>query len=68
MKINVTINVDPAGRVVSAKLEAPETSSYLGNLSLEAARQWKFRPGTPAEWRLRFQIQRKGTRVTEEPM
>lgn len=68
VKIDVTINVDPAGRVVSAKLEPPETSSYLGNLSLEAARQWKFRPGTPAEWRLRFQIQRKGTRVTEEPM
>jgi TonB family protein len=67
VKINVAINVDPAGRVVSAKLEPPETSSYLGNLSLAAARRWKFRAGAPPEWRLRFQLQRTGTRVTAEP-
>lgn len=68
VKINVTINVDPAGRVVSAKLEPPETSSYLGNLSLDAARRWRFRAGSPPEWRLRFQLQRTGTRVTAEPL
>jgi TonB family protein len=68
VKIDVMINVDPAGRVVSVKLEPPENASYLGNLSLEAARRWKFRAGAPPQWRLRFQIRRTGTKVIEEPV
>jgi TonB family protein len=68
VRIDVTVHVDQAGRVVSAKLELPETASYLGNLTLDAARRWKFRAGSPPEWRLRFQLQRTGTKVTAEPM
>ena len=68
VRIDVTVHVDQAGRVVSAKLEPPETASYLGNLTLDAARRWKFRAGSPPEWRLRFQIRRTGTKVIEEPV
>jgi TonB family protein len=68
VRIDVTVHVDPAGRVVSAKLEPPETASYLGNLTLDAARRWRFRAGSLPEWRLRFQIQRTGIKASAEPM
>jgi TonB family protein len=62
----VRVAVDPTGKVTDATVER-EASSYFGNLTLEAARQWQFAPADnsgPRNWTLRFDITRSATRVT----
>lgn len=69
VRIDVRVRVDPAGNVVDARYEAPPRSAYLGNFTLQAARRWKFQPGSASqEWLLRFQLFRTGTNVTAVPM
>ncbi|HEY1760210.1 MAG TPA: protein kinase [Bryobacteraceae bacterium] len=54
--IVVRVQADAAGAVTSAKIESGGSSKYFGDLSLKAARQWKFAPGADGrEWLLRFE-------------
>jgi TonB family protein len=64
--INVRASVNRAGHVFDARLESG-ASKYLGNLTLQAVRQWVFEPakvGAPSsEWLLRFDLTSAGTVV-----
>ncbi|HEY4359748.1 MAG TPA: protein kinase [Bryobacteraceae bacterium] len=62
--IMVRVQTDASGSVTSAVVEAGKLSTYFADMSLKAARQWKFAPGEPHEWMLRFEY----TRNTEHPV
>ncbi len=66
VKIDVRVRVDRDGRVEAAQFESPATSRYLGDLTLKAARRWRFQPGAGPGWLLRFQLLRDETKVTAE--
>jgi TonB family protein len=67
IRVLVKANVDAAGNVTQAELISPGPSKYFARLSLEAARDWKFKPvlanGRPvsSEWVLRFGFSRRAT-------
>lgn len=60
VRVIVKVTVDPSGNVTAAELDAPGPSHYFANLSLRAARDWKFTPpkanGSTASstWMLHF--------------
>ncbi len=64
--VTIGVSVDDAGNVTSARIESRGPSQYFANLSLQAARNWKFTPpqdagrNVPSEWALRFEFQRSG--------
>ena len=63
--VNVKVSVDQRGNVQAATIEPPRSSRYLSDLTVAAARRWKFDPGdAPREWLLRFQLFRDRTTVT----
>jgi TonB family protein len=63
--VNVRVSVDPSGSVQAATIERPRSSRYLSELTVAAARRWKFEPGdAPQEWLLRFQLFRYRTTVS----
>lgn len=65
VKMAVRVRVDPSGDVVAANVEGASTSKYFSNLSLQAARRWKFQPAdAEQEWILRFEFTRTGTNVS----
>jgi TonB family protein len=69
VRINVKVRVDAAGRVTDARYDGQPGSAYLGKLTLEAARRWRFQPGSGSEdWLLRFQLLRTETKVTAARM
>jgi TonB family protein len=63
IRTKVRVNVDASGNVVAAKLETAGPSQYFASKSLEAARKWKFAPGAPSVWVLKFAIGRTSTTV-----
>jgi len=63
--VNVKVSVDGSGNVQAATIEPPRSSRYLSELTVAAARRWKFEPGVnPQEWRLRFELFRDRTTVS----
>jgi hypothetical protein len=63
--VNVRVRVDPAGKVVDSKLDLRGPSAYFAKRSMEAARQWKFRPSDGEQtWVLRFEFEKSGFKVT----
>ena len=44
VRVSVRVRVNPSGNVAGAKLDSPGPSRYFAQLSLKAARRWKFRP------------------------
>jgi TonB family protein len=69
VRVTVRVNVDTAGKVVEAHLEAPGPSQYFAKQALDASRHWTFtapeREGAPvaSEWFLRYQFGRAKTEV-----
>jgi TonB family protein len=69
LKIRIKVTVDSSGNVVLAKFDSRGPSKYFAERTLEAARQWKFKPaqidgrGVPSEWILRFEFTRSGATV-----
>jgi TonB family protein len=69
LKIRIKLTVDSSGNVVLAKFDSRGPSKYFAERTLEAARQWKFKPpqvdgrGVPSEWILRFEFTRSGATV-----
>jgi len=69
VKVDVRVQVDPSGKVTSAKLTSHGPSKYFANLALKSAQQWRFTPPqendqpAPSAWLLRFQFGRGGTQV-----
>lgn len=71
----VEVTVDAGGAVSNATLRPPEKSRYFSNLTLDAARKWKFKPAqtggnATSRWILRFRFRQSGIEVAtthEEP-
>ncbi len=69
VRVGVRVRVDPSGDVSGAKLDSPGPSRYFAQLSLKAARRWKFDPAkvdarnVSSEWILRFEFGKTGTKV-----
>jgi TonB family protein len=69
VRVGVRVRVDPSGDVSGANLDSPGPSTYFAQLSLKAARRWKFDPAkvdarnVSSEWILRFEFGKTGTKV-----
>ena len=64
IKVGVRVDVDPAGKVKSAKLTNPGPSKYFARLALQAAQRWEFAPSTdPSTWQLQFHFRRTSTQA-----
>jgi TonB family protein len=67
VKVSVRVSVDAGGLVTGATLESAGPSKYFAGKSLEAARQWKFKPASaPDNWTLEFQYTQRGIHVVAE--
>lgn len=72
IKVAVRVEVDPSGKVTTAKLTSPGPSKYFARLSLQAAQRWQFSPPTadgqpsPSTWLLRFRFKRTSTQASPE--
>jgi TonB family protein len=65
IKVVVKVDVDAGGNVTAANLDSPGSSKYFNNLSVQAARNWKFAPAAenpdaPKAWTIRFEYQQAG--------
>jgi TonB family protein len=69
VRVRVRVMVDSSGNVLTAKFDSRGPSKYFAERSLQAARQWTFKPpqadgqGVPSEWVLKFEIGRTVTNV-----
>ena len=72
LRVSVEVTVGADGKVTNATLTSPGPSKYFASKSLEAARQWKFRPSqidgqaAPSNWTLEFQYRQNGIHVVPE--
>jgi TonB family protein len=70
IRVSVRVDVDPSGKITSAKLTSPGPSQYFARMALQAARRWEFKPPqvngqtTPSAWLLRFRFGRSATEVS----
>jgi TonB family protein len=69
IQVKVRVDVDPSGKVKSARLVSPGPSKYFAGLALKAAQQWEFSPPEGPDqnhsrsWILRFLFGRASTQV-----
>jgi TonB family protein len=72
VKVGVRVEVDPSGKVTSAKLEHAGPSKYFARLALQAAERWEFTPAQVDEqaatsaWLLHFRFRRSGTQASSD--
>jgi len=72
IKVNVEVDVNPSGKVTTAKLTRSGPSHYFANLALKAAQEWEFSPpevngqAAPSAWMLHFRFSRAGADVAPE--
>jgi TonB family protein len=59
MRVSVRVTVDESGAVVDAELDSHPGSKYFDRKAVDAARQWKFKPGDAQSTRLvRFEFRK----------
>ncbi len=69
VKVGVRVEVDPSGKVTTAKLTSPGPSRYFAGLALKAAQRWEFSPpvadGAPtaSTWLIQFRFKRTSTQA-----
>lgn len=69
VRVVVKVQVDAAGNVSEALVEAPGPSKYFADQSLQAARGWVFNSpevdghSAPSEWSIRFEFTSSGVRA-----
>lgn len=74
IKIGVRVQVDPSGKVTSAKLTKSGPSGYFANLALKAAQDWEFSPptinGQPAAstWLVLFRLRHDSIKASSEQL
>jgi TonB family protein len=67
IKVVVQVQVDPSGKVTSARLKSAGPSQYFAKLALNAAQGWQFAPSTANNsWQLQFRFKRGSTQATPE--
>jgi len=70
--LSIKVEVDSNGNVSNAELDSPGLSKYFANLSLQAARKWKFKPArvdgqaAASAWILRFEFSQTAIEVTPD--
>ncbi len=64
-RVQVRVKVDRTGNVVDSELVSPGPSKYFANLTMQAARDWKFSPSDTETraWNLQFEFRRSGASV-----
>lgn len=72
VKVGVRIEVDPSGKVTTAKLTSPGPSKYFAGLALKAAQRWEFaapvvdgKP-TASTWTIQFRFKRTSTQAVPQ--
>jgi serine/threonine protein kinase len=65
VRVQVKVHVDRAGNVVGSEFVSAGPSKYFANLTMQAARDWKFSPSDAAlrAWNLQFEFRRSGASV-----
>jgi TonB family protein len=72
IKVSVRVEVNPSGKVTSAKLTSPGPSKYFANLALNAARSWEFTApqvdgqSVSSAWNVKFLFGRTSTQAIPE--
>jgi len=72
IKVNVQVEVDPSGKVTTAKFKSAGPSKYFAGLAMKAAQRWEFSPPevdgkpTPSTWLLQFRFKRTSTQASPE--
>ena len=72
IKVFVRVQVDPSGKVTSAKFKVRGSSRYFANQALKAAQRWEFSApevnGKPTEstWLLQFRFKRTSIQATPQ--
>ncbi|HEX4002380.1 MAG TPA: TonB family protein [Candidatus Acidoferrales bacterium] len=73
VRVRVRVKVDPTGSVSASQLDSAGPSRYFDRLSMDAARDWKFRApdgdakAAPSRWLIRFDYTKSATTATAEP-
>jgi TonB family protein len=64
-RVQVKVKVDRTGKVVGSEFVSPGPSKYFANLTMQAARDWKFSPSDTETraWNLQFEFRRSGASV-----
>ena len=66
LRVSVALTVSSGGLVTDATLTSPGPSKYFASKSLEAARNWKFKPDAAGTWTLEFQYTQNGIHVAAQ--
>lgn len=72
IKVSVRVEVDPSGKVTTAKFKSPGPSRYFAGLAMKAAQRWEFSPPevdgkpTASTWLLQFRFKRTSTQASPE--
>lgn len=67
IKVGIRVNVDPSGKVNTAKLTNPGPSKYFARAALQAAQRWEFASTTdPSQWQLQFRFRRTSTQAVPQ--
>src|SRR5579864_540773 len=69
IRVTVHVEVDPSGKVKTARMKTPGPSRYFAGLALKAAQRWEFAPqATASTWLIQFHFKRNGTQASAEPV
>lgn len=69
VRVSITVNVDPSGKVTDAQFESQGPSKYFSKMAMQAAHNWKFKPpeaaGRPvmSTWDLQFAFSQDGAKA-----
>jgi serine/threonine protein kinase len=67
VKVTAQVEVDPSGKVTSAKLKNAGPSKYFAGLALKAAPRWEFsKQQNASTWLIQFRYRRSGTEASAE--
>jgi hypothetical protein len=64
VRVGIKVTADGSGNVTDATINSEGPSTYFANISLAAAKQWKF--AGSGEWELRFEFRNDGAKVVAE--
>ena len=72
IKVLVHVQVDPSGKVASAKFKSSGSSRYFANQAMKAAERWEFAPPqvdgrpTASNWLLQFRFKRTSIQASSQ--
>lgn len=64
LPVRIRVTVDGAGNVSDATFDSEGPSKYFAKAAMNAAQQWKFKPGQAGSWMLQYRFTQAGAEVT----